>query len=59
MKIALILQFSDNGLISKIGDLLNDYSKRRILSENAQRHLDGQGIKRIIKIITKNDNYLG
>jgi spore coat polysaccharide biosynthesis predicted glycosyltransferase SpsG len=55
----LKLNFSDKDLISIIEDLWNNYSKRKRLSENAQRHLDGQGIKRIIKIITKNDDYIG
>jgi spore coat polysaccharide biosynthesis predicted glycosyltransferase SpsG len=50
--LSLNLNFSDKDLISKIEDLMNNYSERKNLSKSAQKHLDGQGIKRIIKILT-------
>ncbi len=45
--------FSDKNLVKEIKNLMNDYSKRKRLSQNAQNYLDGKGIKRIIDIISK------
>lgn len=53
--INLGLNFSDNKLISELKKLMLDYSKRKILSENAQNYLDGQGLKRMMDIILKED----
>ncbi len=44
---------SDKNLVKEIKNLMNDYSKRKKLSQNAQNYLDGKGIKRIIDIISR------
>ena len=56
MIINMGLDFTDELLISEIKKLIFDYSKRKLFNENAQKYLDGKGIKRIIDIILNVNN---
>ena len=49
------LEFTNKRLITVINNLLSDYSLRKKLSRNAQKYLDGNGIKRIVSIISQEE----
>lgn len=50
--INLGLNFTNEKLITEINKLSNNFTLRKKLSKNAQNYLDGNGIKRIINIIS-------
>ncbi len=47
------LNFTDDQLISEINNMMFDHSTRKYFSNQAQKYLDGNGLRRIIEILKK------